>query len=63
MNVYSFIFRPIIEGDGPGVKAKVFSEVKKDFLRQAQGIVGRRRERLGCMRAGEGFLSPFWLFR
>ena len=62
MNVYSFIFWAIIEGEGPCVKAKVFSEERRIFP-------GRRRELLGggnggtaCVR-GEGLLSPFWLLR
>src|SRR3989338_6069613 len=41
MNAYSFIFWPIIEGEGAGVKAKVFPSCVKDFFGQVQGSVGR----------------------
>ena len=73
MNAYSFIFVPIIEGEGTGVKAKVFSAGKKDVPDRGQILVGRWLERLdfrSCCETTPVFLMrllapllPFWPFR
>jgi len=39
MNAYSFIFQPIIEGEGWGVKAKKILWLREEFFWQAQGVV------------------------
>lgn len=41
MNVYSFIFQPIIEGEGASVKAKKILLLWEEFFCQVQGVVGQ----------------------
>jgi hypothetical protein len=46
MNAYSFIFRPIIEGEEAGVKAKKSLLDGDVFEGQVQEVVGQRRRLL-----------------